>query len=62
MEDSDGFKIRYFVNVDAKDAEEDGMTAELRHLFRANDHPKECFSFMFNLEVCAVKAKFFTYL
>ena len=51
MEDSDGNKVRYFVNVDAKNAEQDGEQAELRQLFRANDHPRECFTFEFNIEV-----------
>ena len=51
MEDSDGNKVRYFVNVDAKNAEQEGEQAELRQLFRANDHPRECFTFEFNIEV-----------
>ena len=51
LEDADGYKVRHFANVDAKKAEKDGETAELRHLFRASEHSEECFSFSFNLEV-----------
>ena len=51
LEDADGYKVRHFVNVDAKNAKQDGDVAEIRRLFRASEHPEECFSFSFNLEV-----------
>ena len=51
LEDADGYKVRHFVNVDAKNAKQDGDVAEIRGLFRASEHPEECFSFSFNLEV-----------
>ena len=51
MEDEDGNKVRYFVNVDAVNAQVIDATASLKSpLWQAAEHDKECFSFSFNLE------------
>lgn len=60
LEDSDGTKIHYFMNVDAKTAGGNaGSTAVLQsYLITAADMPRFCFTFSYTMEVLLEKKTF----
>jgi hypothetical protein len=52
LDDHNGYKIRYFMNVDAKSTNDPSTGATLESpLLIVADHPEECFRFWFSMKV-----------
>lgn len=52
MDDHNGYKVRYFLNVDAADTSEPSSVAQLKSpLMNPVEHAVECVRFYFSMEV-----------